>query len=119
MDINSPAGFGLAIWLILQGRPNAFFCLLAPVCSSWVLTNTGTSQRSIAFAEGNSNLAYVRAANQMTSRTVLLAVLITALGGTFMIEQPGSSLMRYYFRMQWLFRQLPASWLFYYVGRFV
>ena len=48
-----------------------------------------------------------------------MALLITALGGTFMIEQPGSSLMRYYFRMQWLFRQLPASWLFYYVGSFV
>ena len=58
----------LAIWLILQGRPDQFFCLIAVVCSSWVPTNCGTSRRSIAYPEGNTRHAYVVAANQMASR---------------------------------------------------
>lgn len=41
---------------------------------------------------------------------VLLAVLITARGGSFLIEQPGGSYMEYYDKMQWLFDRLPVSW---------
>ena len=58
----------LAIWLLLQARPGDFFCLIAMVCSSWVMTNAGTSRRSISLPEGNTSLAYVAAANCMASR---------------------------------------------------
>ena len=42
-------------------------------------------------------------------RTVLLCALVTALGGSFFVEQPGSSLMEYYDKMVWLSRVLPVS----------
>lgn len=58
----------LAVWLILQGKHSGFFVLLAVVCGSWTTTNTGTSKRSVAFPEGNTSLAYIVEANQMTSR---------------------------------------------------
>ncbi|CAE7470841.1 unnamed protein product, partial [Symbiodinium necroappetens] len=58
----------LAIWLVLQGRLDSFYVLLATVCSSWVPTNAGTSKRSIIYAEGNTKLPYVADANCLTSR---------------------------------------------------
>ena len=47
----------------------------------------------------------------MPGRTTLLCALVVALGGTFFIEQPGSSLMEYYDKMVWLSRVLPVSGL--------
>ena len=116
---------------------------MAVVCSSWVPTNCGTSKRSIAYAEGNSGLDYVAAANCMTSRSlsesqyslfcvqersfgtiranlrcILLAMLVVSVQGTFLIEQPGSSLMRYYFRMEELIRRLPVNQLKLYTRNF-
>ena len=41
-------------------------------------------------------------------RTVLLALLITAMGGAFFIEQPGSSYMEFYDKMRWLFDTVPV-----------
>ena len=41
-------------------------------------------------------------------RTVLLALLITAMGGAFFIEQPGSSYMEFYDKMRWLFDKVPV-----------
>ena len=61
----------LAIWLILQGRPSEFFCLMAVVCSSWVPTNAGTSRRCVAYAEGKVELPYIAAANCMVSRLLV------------------------------------------------
>ena len=41
-------------------------------------------------------------------RTVLLFLLILARGGTFLLEQPNSSLMRHYFRFQWFTSQIKV-----------
>lgn len=41
-------------------------------------------------------------------RTVLLCVLITAMGGAFLIEQPGSSYMEFYDKMRWLYEHIPV-----------
>lgn len=41
-------------------------------------------------------------------RAVLLALLCVAHGGSFMLEQPGSSMMEFYEKMQWLYKQVPA-----------
>lgn len=46
-------------------------------------------------------------------RTVLLAVLIVAMGGTFFIEQPGGSYMEYYEKLRWLYKVVPVIWLGY------
>ena len=42
-------------------------------------------------------------------RTCLLYLLILARGGTFFLEQPASSLMRHYFRFEFLAQQTKAS----------
>lgn len=39
----------------------------------------------------------------------MLALLCVARGGTFLIEQPGGSLMEYYEKLVWLFDRVPAS----------
>ena len=46
-------------------------------------------------------------------RCILLAMLCASMGGTFLIEQPGSSVMRYYFRLEWLAASIPAHWMQY------
>ncbi|CAE7246780.1 unnamed protein product, partial [Symbiodinium sp. CCMP2456] len=108
MDLNSDSGLALAIWLVLQGRLDSFYVLLATVCSSWVPTNAGTSKRSVIYAEGNTKLPYIADANCLTSRSILICLLVCCLGGTFLLEQPGSSLMRYYFRWVWLRQKIPV-----------
>ena len=45
-DFLGAKGFGYAVWLVLSLRLGAQ-SLLAPVCSSWVWVNRGTSKRSI------------------------------------------------------------------------
>ena len=46
-----------------------------------------------------------------TPRSVLLALLIAARGGTFLIEQPGGSYMEFYDKMAWLYDKVPVFWL--------
>ena len=41
-------------------------------------------------------------------RTVLLFLLIVARGGTFLLEQPASSMMRHFHRMEWLSRTIKV-----------
>lgn len=42
---------------------------------------------------------------------VLLALLVVARGGSFMVEQPGGSYMEYYDKMMWLYQRVPVIWL--------
>ena len=39
---------------------------------------------------------------------MLLAILAVARGGTFMIEQPGGSLMEFFPKLTWLYKQTPV-----------
>jgi hypothetical protein len=66
----------------------------APVCSSWVTINRGTSKRSPTNVLGGPRPhPYVRNANIMASRTAFLMLLAICLGLDVVLEQPGSSLM--------------------------
>ncbi|CAL1131298.1 unnamed protein product [Cladocopium goreaui] len=103
-DFMTPCGFGIAVWLISQCRPKNFFILLATVCSSWVHVNAGTSRRSMLLPEGREDLPYIQLANGMASRTCLLCLLTLIQGGSYMVEQPGSSCMPHYKRFVWLSR---------------
>lgn len=47
----------------------------------------------------------------MPMRCVLLLALTVACGGSFLLEQPASSLMGEYFKMQWLCSKIPVTWL--------
>ena len=44
-------------------------------------------------------------------RCALLFALTTACGGSWFLEQPSSSLMMEFFRMQWLCTRVPVAWL--------
>ena len=69
----------------------------ATVCSSWVIINRGTSQRSdgepLGPNGGESARHYVRAANVMVARVSLLMIFALCLGHDVILEQPSSSLM--------------------------
>ncbi|CAK9065014.1 unnamed protein product, partial [Durusdinium trenchii] len=108
----------ICIWLVLQCAEQDFFSLLAVVCSSWSPVNIATSKRSVAYPSGNTALAYVAEANCMCARSVLIALLIAARGGTFFVEQPGGSYMEYYDKMQWLFDRLPVYKVRWWMGHY-
>ena len=80
----------------------------APVCSSWVFINMGTSGRSTARPLGNVEVCSVRQANKMVARTVLLLAALRAVGAMFILEQPRGSLMERHPRVQWLFQKLAV-----------
>jgi hypothetical protein len=91
-DILSSVGFIKAVRLMLQVRGRGILHF-ATVCSSWVMINRSTSGRSPYWPLGDTSHQYVRDANTMVSRTVLLALFGLALGFDWALEQPSSSLM--------------------------
>jgi hypothetical protein len=77
--------------------------VLAPVCSSWTKLNKGTSCRSKDSPNGNTRLAYVREANCMVSRTMILVWMQSACKNFVVVEQPITSYMQYYGRFkEWM-----------------
>ncbi len=99
MNMEDAHGFALACSLILSCAAGALVWF-APVCSSWVFINRATSGRSPLLPTGNQNLEYVRAGNMQASRVAALISLCNALGLTWILEQPRSSLMLYHPRLQ-------------------
>ena len=59
MDILGDKGFCYAVLLALKLRPGGF-CMLAPVCSSWVFMNRGTSGRSRSSPVGRRDVPSVQ-----------------------------------------------------------
>ena len=79
-------GFAAAVLLVLSlQRGGGFFA--APVCSSWVWLNRGTSRRAVWSPLGDSRVESVRAGNMMVVNVVLLCYLVTAMGLFWAIEQ--------------------------------
>ena len=96
MNILTPAGFGLALTLVLRMAMNGKGLLwLAPVCSSWVFMSAGSTDRCRYFPLGNQSeeSTCVKDANIMYARCILLCKLAAALGLTYILEQPLSSVM--------------------------
>ena len=114
-----------AIHLILCCKEGSFATLWATVCSSWVQINSGTSFRSILNPSGDLSRKYINDANTMTSRKLdssnaflchgkstmrsllmkcprmcLLLLLVVARGGSWLLEQPRSSVMGEYHRFK-------------------
>ena len=87
-----PVVLRLAIWLILNGREGELFVLLATVCSSWIHLNRGTSKRSQICPEGDRSRLYVRQANMMVSRILVLSIQkycsICFMGGHKNVREP-------------------------------
>ncbi len=70
MDLNSNAGFCLAIKLILRSRFDQLIAIFAVCCSSFVPVNRGTGQRDLLVAEGDENIPSVRKSNKLLSRNL-------------------------------------------------
>ena len=104
----------LAVWVLLNGNPSGCLVWLAVVCSSFCCVNVGTSKRSPTTPWGNTDLGYVNLGNCLLSRAILLIKLATCLGYTWVIEQPGGSLLPWYPRFErhvWKVRPMwHASW---------
>lgn len=75
---------------------------LGVVCSSFSAINLGTSRRSPTTPWGRTDLKHVRTGNALVSRSVLLILLCYALGGCWLLEQPGSSVLPWYPRFEYL-----------------
>ena len=80
------------------------FHLTAPVCSTWVWINRGTSKRTFYDALGDPSVPGNRVANLMVTRVVLTLVLVAYRGGWWVLEQPQGSLLERHPRFKWLCR---------------
>jgi hypothetical protein len=85
MNLNSSEGFALALCMVLRCHPGALIWL-APVCSSWVFLNLGTSLRNTLAPLGHENREENAEANMMASRCVLLMWLAMSLGMVIIME---------------------------------
>ena len=65
----------------------------APVCSSWVWCNRGTSARTYDKPLGDTTLPSVVRGNVMVFRCMMLALVAQLKGAVVTVEQPTSSLM--------------------------
>ncbi|CAK9047489.1 Uncharacterized protein SCF082_LOCUS26595 [Durusdinium trenchii] len=92
-DINEEPGFVLAVMTILEGTYEEVFACLGVCCSSWVSTSRGSTHRSWILPMGWQGYQTVEAANKMVSRTVLIVMVILAMRGVWLLEQPSSSLI--------------------------
>ncbi|CAK9088197.1 unnamed protein product [Durusdinium trenchii] len=106
MDINGSAGFVLCVLLLLNGEWEAMVCTFAIVCSSWVPVNRHSTHRSLLTPLGNENFTGVRRANKMTSRTVILILIVVLSGGTYLMENPALSLIALHPRYIWVVDRL-------------
>lgn len=79
---------------------NGFLCWLAVVCSSFVAVNLATSKRSPACPYGDVRLPHVKLGNCLLSRSILVAMVCTCLGATWVLEQPGSSVLPWFPRFE-------------------
>ena len=87
--------------LILFSDPD-LVALLATECSTFVHVNSGTSKRSHANPDGDPSVASVQRGNGLAACSCLLILLGCLLCRTFLLEQPGSSVLMRTKRMQWL-----------------
>ena len=99
----TPGGFCLAVKNILETRA-AGLNLFAVVCSSWTFLNRGTSGRDPLRPLDNQGLAYVREANVMVARVVMLIRLAVGCRQACIVENPLSTLVHYHPRFQQLLR---------------
>lgn len=103
-------GFCSIIRKLLQVVPHGLM-LGGPPCGSWVFINSGTSRRSRHRLFGDTKKAYVKDANTITCRWVLLGLIAAVRSVLWITEQPRSSLMTLCPYVRYAALALyPASW---------
>ncbi|CAK8990484.1 unnamed protein product, partial [Durusdinium trenchii] len=83
----------LAVLLGVQACFGQLVMVLATVCSTWVAVNAGTSRRSILVPQGCVSGTATRKGNKMAVRCGLLMLLCCAMNGTYILENPRSSML--------------------------
>ena len=99
MNMETDIGFALALMMLLRLKSTGLLWL-APVCSSWIWMNLGTSKRNKIAIFGDQTHNYVRAANLQVARVCLLLEWACAMGQHWGLEQPISSLLEFHPRFQ-------------------
>lgn len=103
-------GFINILRMVLQLRPKGLL-MGGPPCGSWIWVNRSTSRRSRTRIFGSSARSYVKEANAITCRWILLAMVAICRGCEVLTEQPSSSLMLEFPYMKWLAVMIsPISW---------
>ena len=84
----------LCLGVILRLLPRGVV-LLAPVCSTMGTLARNHTRRCFIVPIGDVSRADVRSANVMSIRALVLCWVISALGGTFVLEQPAGGCFRH------------------------
>ncbi|CAK9093366.1 Uncharacterized protein SCF082_LOCUS43920 [Durusdinium trenchii] len=112
MDLLSDAG--LVLVSILNAKFDSFMALFGLVCSSYVTISKGSHYRCPSSPLGLESMDFVKHGNEFTAKTTLLILAVVAMGGSWMLEQPRSSLLTWHPRIRLLWRLLPkvyqAKW---------
>ena len=91
-NIMTKAGFMKALQAVLQIKKGGLLWM-APVCSSFVFTNSYNCQRSVARPAGNTAYGPVKEGNFMASIAAFLYAVAMLRGVHPVIEQPAGSIM--------------------------
>ena len=91
-DVNSLVGFLTAVQLCRRLKKGAL-AHFATVCSTWVWISRSSTKRSVTCPLSEKPTECVKQANKMVGRCTLLMILVMALEGIWILEQPSSSLM--------------------------
>ena len=95
----------LCLALLLYSSPE-LVCLVATECSTFVHVNTGTSKRSWALPDGDPEVQSVQRGNSLAACSALFILTVCLLQSTFLLEQPGSSVLMGTQWFQWLIEVL-------------
>ena len=109
LPLVSTLGPRLALLMLFQcevGRVIAFF---AVVCSTWSITNRGTSCRDILTPCGQDRHLSVRSANRLVARVSLMILVVALMGGAWVLENPANSVICMHERLRWAFLALKKS----------
>lgn len=101
-DLNGIQGYLFAVQMCRRLVPKKSMTWHAPVCSTWVFMNLGTSRRSSRHPYGDDDVESVRDANCMVWRMVYLILFALGLNSYFFIEQPCSSILVHHPAMAFL-----------------
>ncbi|CAK0861834.1 unnamed protein product [Prorocentrum cordatum] len=116
-DILSDIGFAEAVRVALNTAV-AGCCVLGPACSSWVHLSMGSSGRRKWRPLGDQKKLFVKKANLMVSRVILLVRILHSRGVFWVLEQPMSSLMVHHPRFQEAIKDLGIHSVRIYMGNF-
>lgn len=89
-DLRTTSGFQRLLHLALRLEEDAL-CVLGLPCTSYVFINKGTHCRTEDSPYGREDLQYVRDSNLLTTRAVMVLMVISVRCGFWLLEQPSSS----------------------------